>query len=222
MNEPTQMHEQWSRRTFGGVLVASAASWACSPGGTARAASPQDDKPAPEKKPDAPTGPVEAAFERDYAPPGFKPSWKKEQINRTMAQDFIIFAHSDLEMTKKLLEREPGLINASIDWGAGDWETALGGASHMGRKDIVEFLLSKGARIDLFCATMLGQLEAVKAFLTLEPALIDARGPHGFGLHFHAQVGGDKAKDTLDYLQSVKTVELKPIPFLNQKPPKKD
>jgi hypothetical protein len=125
-------------------------------------------------------------------------------------------------MTKKLLEREPGLINASIDWGAGDWETALGGASHMGRKDIVEFLLSKGARIDLFCAAMLGQLDAVKAFLALEPALIDARGPHGFGLHFHAQVGGEKAKETLDYLQTVKTVELKPIPFLNQKPPKKD
>ncbi len=216
------MNEQWSRRTFGGVLVASAASWTCISQGAARAASPQDDKPAPEKKADAPAGPAEAPFERDYAPPGFKPSWKKEQINRTMAQDFIIFAHSDLEMTKKLLEREPGLINASIDWGAGDWETALGGASHMGRKDIVEFLLSKGARIDLFCATMLGQLDAVKAFLALEPALIDARGPHGFGLHFHAQVGGEKAKETLDYLQTVKTVELKPIPFLNQKPPKKD
>jgi hypothetical protein len=216
------MNEQWSRRTFGGVLVASAASWTCISQGAARAASPQDDKPAPEKKADAPAGPAEAPFERDYAPPGFKPSWKKEQINRTMAQDFIIFAHSDLEMTKKLLEREPGLITASIDWGAGDWETALGGASHMGRKDIVEFLLSKGARIDLFCATMLGQLEAVKAFLALEPALIDARGPHGFGLHFHAQVGGEKAKETLDYLQTVKTVELKPIPFLNQKPPKKD
>ena len=201
---------------------ASAASWTCISQGAARAASPQDDKPAPEKKADAPAGPVEAPFERDYAPPGFKPSWKKEQINRTMAQDFIIFAHSDLEMTKKLLEREPGLINASIDWGAGDWETALGGSSHMGRKDIVEFLLSKGARIDLFCATMLGQLDAVKAFLALEPALIDARGPHGFGLHFHAQVGGEKAKETLDYLQTVKTVELKPIPFLNQKPPKKD
>ena len=216
------MNEQLSRRTFGGVLVASAASWTCISQGAARAASPQDDKPAPEKKADAPAGPVEAPFERDYAPPGFKPSWKKEQINRTMAQDFIIFAHSDLEMTKKLLEREPGLINASIDWGAGDWETALGGSSHMGRKDIVEFLLSKGARIDLFCATMLGQLDAVKAFLALEPALIDARGPHGFGLHFHAQVGGEKAKETLDYLQTVKTVELKPIPFLNQKPPKKD
>lgn len=218
----TLMNEQWSRRTFGGVLVASAASWTCVPQGAVRATSPQDDKPVSEKKTETPAGPVEAPFERDYTPPGFKPSWKKEQINRTMAQDFVIFAHSDLEMTKKLLEREPGLINASIDWGAGDWETALGGASHMGRKDIVEFLLSKGARIDLFCAAMLGQLDAIKAFLTLEPALIDARGPHGFGLHFHAQVGGEKAKDTLDYLQTVKTVELKPIPFLNQKPPKKD
>lgn len=134
-----------------------------------------------------------------------------------MAQDFVIFAHSDLEMTRKLLEREPGLINASIDWGGGDFETALGGASHMGRKDIVELLLNQGARIDLFCAAMLGQLDAVRAFLTLEPKLIDAKGPHGFSLHFHAQVGGENAQPVLDYLQSIKTVELRPIPFLNKK-----
>jgi hypothetical protein len=134
-----------------------------------------------------------------------------------MAQDFVIYAHSDLEMTRKLLDREPGLLNACIDWGGGDWETALGGSSHMGRRDIVEFLLDRGARIDLFCAAMMGQLDAVKAFLTLSPGLIDAKGPHGFSLHFHAQVGGDGAKETLDYLQSIKTVELKPIPFLNQK-----
>ena len=86
-------------------------------------------------------------------------------------------------MVKKLLDREPGLVNASIDWGAGDWETGLGGASHMGKTEIVEHLLSRGARIDLFCATMMGQLDAVKAFLTLQPSLIDAKGPHGFSLH---------------------------------------
>lgn len=171
--------------------------------------------PAP---PASPSGPVESPFERDYDAPGFKPSWKKPQINRLLAQDFIIFAHSDLEMTKKLLEREPGLINASIDWGGGDWETALGGASHMGRHEIVEFLLSRGARIDLFCAAMQGQTEAIRSFLTLQPSLIDAKGPHGFGLHFHAQVGGEKSKETLDYLQSVKEIELRPIPFLNKKP----
>lgn len=167
--------------------------------------------------PAATAGPVEAAFERDYDAPKFRPSWKKEQISRLMLQDFVIFAHSELEMVKKLLEREPGLLNGSVDWGGGDFETALGGASHMGRRDIVTFLLERGARIDLFCAAMLGQLEVVKSFLTLQPALIDAKGPHGFSLHFHAQVGGDEAQPVLDYLQSVKTVELKPVPFLKKK-----
>jgi len=162
-------------------------------------------------------GPVEAPFERDYDAPSFKPSWKKSQISRLLAQDFIIYAHSDLEMVRKLLEREPGLLNASMDWGGGDWETALGGASHMGRRDIAEFLLSKGARLDLFCATMLGLLDAVTAFLTLQPELINARGPHGFSLHFHAQVGGDDSLKTLEYLQSIKELELKPIPFLKKK-----
>ena len=159
---------------------------------------------------------VEAGFERDYAAPDFKPSWKKPQINRSMVQDFVIYAHSDLDMVKKLLEKEPALLNGTIDWGAGDWESGLGGASHMGRRDIVEFLLVKGARIDLFCAAMMGQLDAVRSFLTLQPALIDAKGPHGFSLHFHAQVGGSASEGVLDYLQSVKKVELMPNPFLKK------
>jgi hypothetical protein len=166
--------------------------------------------------PKAPGVPTEAAFERDYAPPEFKPSWKKPQINRLLVQDFVIYAHSDLAMTKKLLEKEPALLNGTMDWGAGDWETGLGGASHMGRRDIVEFLLEKGARIDIFCATMMGLLDVVKAFLALQPRLIDAKGPHGFTLHFHAQVGGKEAEGVLDYLQSVKKLELKPVPFLKK------
>jgi hypothetical protein len=176
-----------------------------------------DEAKRKESKPAAPGGPAEAAFERDYDAPSFKPAWKKEQINRTMAQDFVIYAHSSLEMTTKLLDREPGLLNAAIDWGGGDWETALGGASHMGKKDIVQFLIGRGARVDLFCATMLGKTEIVKSLLQMQPTLIDAKGPHGFSLHFHAQVGGDEAKETLDYLQSVKEIELKPVPFLKKK-----
>jgi hypothetical protein len=163
--------------------------------------------------------PTQAVFERNYAAPEFKPSWKKPQINHLLVQDFVIFAHSDLLMAKRLLDKEPALINATIDWGAGDWESGLGGASHMGRRDIAEFLLEKGARIDIFCAAMLGQLDAVRSFLTLQPKLIDARGPHGFSLHFHAQVGGKDAENVLDYLQSVKKVALKPNPFLKQPDP---
>lgn len=159
-------------------------------------------------------GPVEAPFTRDYPAPDFKPSWKNPQINREMVIDFVVYAHSDLEMVKKLLEKEPKLLNSTMDWGNGDWECGLGGASHMGRHDIVEFMLEKGARIDIFCAAMMGQLEVVQSFLTLQPKLIDAGGPHGFSLHFHAQVGQKRSIKVLDYLQSVKKVELKPIPWL--------
>ena len=166
-----------------------------------------------------PAGPVEAPFERDYPAPGFAPSWRKPQLNRQMVADFVIYAHSDPEMTAKLLDREPTLVLAAMDWGAGDWETGLGGASHMGRRDIVEILLKRGARLDLFCAAAMGLLDAVKAALTFEPKLIDAKGPHGFSLHFHAQVGGEASANVLDYLQSVKRIELKPNPFLREPRP---
>ena len=196
------MSDQFSRRSF----TALAAGAALGPAACSAAAA----------DPPAPGGPAEAPFERDFPPPGFKPAWKRPQINRLLVQDFVIFAHSDLPMTKKLLEKQPALLNATMDWGNGDWETGLGGASHMGRHDIVEFLLERGARIDIFCAAMMGQLDAVKAFLTLQPKLIDAKGPHGFTLHFHAQVGGKPAEPVLDYLQSVKKIELKPNPFLKK------
>lgn len=164
-------------------------------------------------------GPVEAPFNRDYPAPEFKPAWRKPQLNRTMLQDFVIYAHSDLEMTRKLLERDPMLLNGFMDWGGGDWESALGGASHMGRRDIVEFLLERGARMDIFCATMMGQLEAVRAMLTLQPKLIDSRGPHGFTLHFHGQLAGKDADKMVAYLQSVKKIDLKPNPFVKNPPP---
>ncbi|MFM7920969.1 MAG: hypothetical protein ACKPJJ_12140, partial [Planctomycetaceae bacterium] len=32
----------------------------------------------------APAGPTEAAFERDYEAPKFRPSWKKQQLSRLM------------------------------------------------------------------------------------------------------------------------------------------
>ena len=202
-----------SRRRFAGLgtgLVLVASSEIALPLASA------DDQPEAPKPP----APVEATFDRDYPEPKVKPSWKKPQVNRRMAQDFVIYAHSEPDLTRKLLDKEPALLNAAIDWGAGDWETGLGGASHMGRRDIVELLLDRGARIDIFCAAMLGLLDAVRSFLTLQPRLIDAKGPHGFPLHFHAQVGGEASANVLDYLQSVKKIELMPNPFLREpKPP---
>jgi hypothetical protein len=199
------MSESISRRAFtavsAGIVLGGASGKVV--GGT-------ETKVEPAKIPE----PIEAPFVRDYPLPGFKPAWKKQQINRKMVQDFVIYAHFDPSLTQKLLAKEPALLNATMDWGAGDWETGLGGASHMGRRDIVSFLLEKGARVDIFCAAMMGQLEVVRGLLALQPRLIDAKGPHGFSLHFHAQVGGKESEPVLAYLQSIKHVELGPNPFL--------
>jgi hypothetical protein len=124
-------------------------------------------------------------------------------------------------MTKKLLEKEPALVTAAMDWGAGDWESGLNGAAHMGRRDICEALIEKGARIDIFAAAMLGHLDVVKALITAHPALVDARGPHGINLHRHAQVGGPKSEKVLEYLQSVKFLDLNVAAPKSAAPPKK-
>ena len=212
------MSEPLDRRTFAATFAASVVL-----GREAVSAETPAVAPVPHPKP------VEAAFERDYpAPPGFSPRWQKPQINRLLVQDFVIYAHMDTQMVSKLLDKEPALVNSFMDWGAGDWESGLGAAAHMGNRDMAILLLDRGARMDIFAATMLGQLDAVRAFLTLQPKLIDAKGPHGFSLHFHAQLAGKDADLMVAYLQSVKKVDLRPNPFVEMRkggekkdPPKK-
>lgn len=104
---------------------------------------------------------------------------------------------------KELLEAEPALVNAANDWGGGDWETALGAAAHMGHRDIALFLLERGARIDLFAASMLGQLETVQAILSADPDSRRFPGPHGISLIAHAEAGGKEAAPVRDYLKSL-------------------
>jgi hypothetical protein len=139
--------------------------------------------------------------ERDYPAPKFKPQLRKPRLGATLIQDFVIFAHSELDMVKLLLDKNPALLNTTVDWGGGDWESALGGASHMGRRDIAEFLLERGARMDLFCAAMLGNLDVVKGMLAAQPKLIDSKGPHGIPLLAHAKAGGKQAEAVLTFLE---------------------
>ncbi len=203
--------EKYSRRSFAALTAGAFISSAS----VLRA----QDKPAAEASKtdtalESPLGPREAPFERYYPAPKFQPKWKNAQINRLLIQDFVIFAHTDLEMVKKLVEKEPGLALSIINWGANDWESGLGAAAHCARHDIVELLLEHGARPDIFCSAMLGQVDVIRTLITHQPKLIDVKGPHGFSLHFHAQVGGDQSASVLEYLQSVKKLELKPNPFL--------
>jgi hypothetical protein len=114
-------------------------------------------------------------------------------LDKEMVREFVVAAHANLARTKEMLEPQPALVNATWDWGGGDWETGLGGASHMGSKEIAEYLLGKGARMDVFCAAMLGRIEIVKAFLAADPQVVHLRGPHGIPLVRHAVAGGQQA-----------------------------
>lgn len=121
----------------------------------------------------------------------------------TLVEEIVRVAHADLDRTRELLAQEPALVNATWDWGSGDFETALGAAAHMGRKDIADFLLEHGARLDIFAAAMLGNLEVVRAALTTYPDALNIPGPHGISLIAHAEAGGEGAKAVLEYLQSL-------------------
>ena len=133
---------------------------------------------------------------------------KRPALELTLIQDFVGKAHADLDGVKELLIREPALINSAWDWGGGDWETGLGAAAHMGRRDIATYLLENGARLDLFAAAMLGNLDIVKATLETYPQALDVRGPHGIPLIAHAQAGGNEALRVYEYLKSLSSEKI--------------
>ena len=124
------------------------------------------------------------------------------QLDPETVQSFVANAHGDLDVVSSLLTEEPRLVNAAWDWGGGDWETGLGAAAHMGRRQIALYLIEHGARLDLFAAAMLGYFDIVSAVLSDFPEMRDAKGPHGIPLVEHARVGGADARAVLELLEA--------------------
>ncbi|MDX2270079.1 MAG: hypothetical protein NW208_18395 [Bryobacter sp.] len=106
---------------------------------------------------------------------------------REMIQEMVGASHAKPQRVRELLAHHPSLALATLDWGFGDWESALGAASHVGNREIAEMLLAHGARPTIFSAAMLGQLDVVKAFLAAQPGIEKTRGPHGITLFVHAK-----------------------------------
>jgi hypothetical protein len=128
---------------------------------------------------------------------------KAPSLKPELVKEFVGVSHGNFPRVNELLIQEPGLLNASWDWGGGDFETGMEAAGHVGNKEIANYLLSHGARMNIFCAAMLGKIEIVKAVLTAFPGLKTSKGPHGLQLLHHAGKGGDDAKEVLDYLKSI-------------------
>lgn len=112
-------------------------------------------------------------------------------------------AHTDIDTVTELVTARPHLARASVDWGFGDWESAIGAASHMGRRDIAELLLAHDARPTIFSAAMMGQLDVVRAMVEAAPGVQRIPGPHGITLLAHARAGGDAAAAVYEYLEGL-------------------
>jgi hypothetical protein len=140
---------------------------------------------------------------------GGVPDWLPQQ-DPAVVKEMVGVSHSNLKRVTELLERQPALSNAAVDWGFGDWETALGAASHVGNRPIAELLLTHGARPTMFSAAMLGQLEIVKAFVAASPGVQRTLGPHGITLMAHARAGGPGSAEVVTFLEAAGDADRRP------------
>lgn len=127
-----------------------------------------------------------------------------------VVREVVGASHRDLQRVQALVERQPALARAGIDWGFGDWETCLDAASHVGNKPIAEFLLASGARPTMFSAAMMGQLDVVQAFIAARPGVQRTLGPHGLTLMWHARQGGPDAAAVVRFLTAVGDADVSP------------
>ncbi|HSU29273.1 MAG TPA: hypothetical protein VLJ68_12890 [Chitinophagaceae bacterium] len=149
-----------------------------------------------------------------------KQLFRYPSMNDTMASTIVGASHVNFDKVKEMLALRPELAVASWDWGFGDWETCIGAASHTGRRDIAELLISYGARPDIFTFTMMGMLKSVQEIIETVPGIQSHPGPHGITLLQHAKnrLGAKDipAKDTdsinkvIAYLEGLGNADVKP------------
>jgi len=146
--------------------------------------------------------------------------YRYPSMNDNMVSSIVGASHGNFDKVKELVNARPELAGASWDWGFGDWETALGAASHVGRRDIAEYLISNGARPDIFTYTMLGMLNSVKEIIETVPGIQTHGGPHGITLLQHAKnrledknissTDAANVNKVISYLESLGNADSKP------------
>ncbi len=146
--------------------------------------------------------------------------YRYPSMDDDMVSGIVGASHGNIDRVRELVTKRPELAGAAWDWGFGDWETALGAASHVGRRDIAELLMSHGARPDIFTFAMLGAYKSLQEIVETVPGIQSKPGPHGITLLQHAKNRlGDKnisAEDktnvnkVITYLEGLGNADVKP------------
>ncbi len=105
-----------------------------------------------------------------------------------------------LPRVQQMLDETSELLNVSYQWGENDWESAIQAAAHLGNVSIAEYLLSKGAPLEICTAAMLGRKAEIESLLAKDTSLIKQTGAHGISLLAHSAFNGDV--ELFSYLMS--------------------
>lgn len=116
---------------------------------------------------------------------------EEEVLTEDLIEAFIVAAHGNLPRVREMLILHPGLLNARHYWTKTDSETAIQAAAQTGSVPVVEYLLERGAALEITTAAMLGRKADVERLLNEDPKAIDARGAHGIPLMPHAAMSGN-------------------------------
>jgi uncharacterized protein len=111
------------------------------------------------------------------------------ELPKEMIEEFVGNAHGNFARVKELLEAHPDLLSASAPWN----ETAIQAATQMGNVSIIEYLIGKGAPVDIFTAAVLGMADRVKIMVDADPGLVKTAGVHGIPLLYFPVISGQHA-----------------------------
>jgi uncharacterized protein len=116
---------------------------------------------------------------------------EEEVLTEEQIGDFIVAAHGNLPRVREMLTLHPGLLNARHYWSETDSETAIQAAAQTGSIPVVEYLLARGAPLEITTAAFLGRKADVERMLKEDPSLINATGAHGIPLMPHVAMSGN-------------------------------
>src|SRR3990170_258799 len=90
---------------------------------------------------------------------------EEEVLTEDLIEAFIVAAHGNLPRVREMLILRPGLLNARHYWSKTDSETPIQAAAQTGSVPVVEYLLERGAPLDICTAAMLGRKDDVQRTL---------------------------------------------------------
>ncbi len=112
-------------------------------------------------------------------------------LSTDLVREFVIAGHGNLGKVRKMLEENPELLNTPYPWNENDHETAIQGAAQVGSVPVANYLLEKGAPLEICTAAMLGRKDDVENRIRDNHDSINSTGAHGIPLLTHAAWSGD-------------------------------